>query len=118
MDNNIPPLLPQAIPEMPGLEIAAYSRPAQLLGGDYFDFAEFKDGRYCVAIADVDGHGVSASLHMASVQATLRAIVPSSHSPSEVANQIHKLFVHNIHFTTFVTLFIGAFDPSTKSFTY
>ncbi len=111
-------LLPQAIPELPGLEIAAYSRPAQLLGGDYFDFAEFKDGRYCLAIADVAGHGISASLHMASIQAMLRSIVPSSHSPSDVASQIHKLFVHNIQFTTFVTLFIGAFDPRSKSFTY
>lgn len=111
-------LLPQAIPEMPGLEIAAYSRPSQLLGGDYFDFAQFNDGRYCLAIADVAGHGVSASLHMASIQAMLRSIVLTSHSPSEVTSQIHKLFVHNINFTTFVTLFIGAFDSSSKSFTY
>ncbi|MFA9404061.1 MAG: PP2C family protein-serine/threonine phosphatase, partial [Anaerolineales bacterium] len=74
-------LLPQAIPKMPGLEIAAYSRPAQLLGGDYFDFTEFKDGKYGLAIADVAGHGVSASLHMASIQAMLRSIVPTSHSP-------------------------------------
>jgi sigma-B regulation protein RsbU (phosphoserine phosphatase) len=100
------------------LEVAAYSRPAQLLGGDYFDFTRFQDGNYCLAIADVAGHGVSASLHMASIQAMLRSIVPSNESPSEVVRQIHKLFVHNIHFTTFVTLFIGAFDPLSKSFTY
>jgi sigma-B regulation protein RsbU (phosphoserine phosphatase) len=55
---------------------------------------------------------------MASVQAMLRSIVPTSHSPAEVVSQIHKLFVHNIHFTTFVTFFIGAFDPSSKLFTY
>ncbi|MES0344359.1 MAG: PP2C family protein-serine/threonine phosphatase, partial [Anaerolineales bacterium] len=111
-------LLPQEIPEMSGLEIAAYSRPAQLLGGDYFDFTAFNDGKYCLALADVAGHGVSASLHMASIQAMLRSIVPTSHSPVEVVSQIHKLFVHNIHFTTFVTLFIGAFNPNSKSFTF
>jgi sigma-B regulation protein RsbU (phosphoserine phosphatase) len=111
-------LLPQEIPEMSGLDVAAYSRPAQLLGGDYFDFTEFNDGKYCITLADVAGHGVSASLHMASIQAMLRSIVPTSHSPAEVVSQIHKLFVHNIHFTTFVTFFIGAFDPSSKLFTY
>ncbi|MEE9217357.1 MAG: PP2C family protein-serine/threonine phosphatase [Anaerolineales bacterium] len=111
-------LLPQEVPNIPGLEIAAFSRPAQIVGGDYFDFIEFGRGTHCLAIADVAGHGVSASLHMASIQALLRAIVPVNHSPAEVVRKIHKLFIHNIRFTTFVTFFIGAFDPTTKTFTY
>jgi sigma-B regulation protein RsbU (phosphoserine phosphatase) len=61
-------LLPQKAPNIPGLEIAAFSRPAQIVGGDYFDFVEFSNGLYGLAIADVAGHGVSASLHMASIQ--------------------------------------------------
>lgn len=48
-------LLPQEDLDIHGLDIAAYSRPAQLLGGDYFDFVELKDGKYCLAIADVAG---------------------------------------------------------------
>jgi len=55
---------------------------------------------------------------MASIQAMLRAIVPLNHSPAEVVGQMHKLFIHNIRFTTFVTFFIGAFNPTTKMFTY
>jgi sigma-B regulation protein RsbU (phosphoserine phosphatase) len=39
-------------------------------------------------------------------------------SPAEVVRRIHKLFIHNIRFTTFVTFFIGAFDPITRIFTY
>jgi sigma-B regulation protein RsbU (phosphoserine phosphatase) len=39
-------------------------------------------------------------------------------SPAEVVREIHKLFIHNIRFTTFVTFFLGAFDPTTKTFTY
>jgi sigma-B regulation protein RsbU (phosphoserine phosphatase) len=111
-------LLPQGDLNIPGLDIAAYSRPAQLLGGDYFDFVELKEGKYYLAIADVAGHGVSASLHMASIQAMLRSIAPTSQSPSEIANKIHRLFVHNIQFTTFVSLFLGAFDPDTRSLAY
>jgi sigma-B regulation protein RsbU (phosphoserine phosphatase) len=111
-------LLPQEVPNIPGLEIAAFSRPAQIVGGDYFDFVDFSDGLHGLAIADVAGHGVSASLHMASIQALLRTLVPINKSPAEVMRQIHKLFIHNIRFETFVTFFIGAFDVSTKTLTF
>jgi sigma-B regulation protein RsbU (phosphoserine phosphatase) len=111
-------LLPQEAPNIPGLEIAAFSRPAQIVGGDYFDFVEFSNGLYGLAIADVAGHGVSASLHMASIQALLQTLVPVNKSPAEVMRQIHKLFIHNIRFETFVTFFIGAFDSSTKTLTF
>jgi sigma-B regulation protein RsbU (phosphoserine phosphatase) len=106
-------LLPQEVPNIPGLEIAAFSRPAQIVGGDYFDFIDFSNGFHGLATADVAGHGVSASLHMASIQALLRTLVPVNKSPAEVMRQVHKLFIHNIRFETFVTFFIGAFDPST-----
>jgi sigma-B regulation protein RsbU (phosphoserine phosphatase) len=111
-------LLPQEVPNIPGLEIAAFSRPAQIVGGDYFDFVDFSNGLHGLAIADVAGHGVSASLHMASIQALLRTLVPINISPADVMRQIHKLFIHNIRFETFVTFFIGAFDPSTKTLTF
>jgi len=111
-------LLPQEVPKIPGLEIAAFSRPAQIVGGDYFDFVDFSNGLHGLAIADVAGHGISASLHMASIQALLRTLVPVNKSPAEVMGQLHKLFIHNIRFETFVTFFIGAFDSSTKTLTF
>jgi len=111
-------LLPQEPPNIPGMNIAAYSRPAHILGGDYFDFVECGVDTYCLAIADVTGHGIAASLHMASIQAMLRSVVPTSRSPTEVVKRIHKLFIHNMHFVTFVTLFIGIFDSITRTFSY
>jgi sigma-B regulation protein RsbU (phosphoserine phosphatase) len=111
-------LMPQQVPEMPGLEVAAFSRPAQIIGGDYFDFVRFRDGAYGMAIADVAGHGISASLHVASVQTLLRALVVGGDSPADVASRMHHLLIHNVHFSTFVTLFLGAFDPATQVFTY
>jgi sigma-B regulation protein RsbU (phosphoserine phosphatase) len=111
-------LLPQSIPEIPGLEISAFSRPAQIIGGDYFDFFQFRNGAHGFAIADVAGHGVSASLHMASVQTVLRTLVPVSGSPADVVKQMHHIYSHNIRFTTFVTLFLGAYDPLTHMLLY
>ncbi|MGE5255879.1 MAG: SpoIIE family protein phosphatase [Hyphomicrobiales bacterium] len=111
-------LLPPEAPHIPGLEVAAFSRPAQFVGGDYFDFIDFSNGTHGLAIADVAGHGVAASLQMASIQALLRALVPLNTSPAQVMSQVHKLFIHNIRFDTFVTFFLGSFDSSTKTFAF
>jgi sigma-B regulation protein RsbU (phosphoserine phosphatase) len=111
-------LLPQSVPAIPGLEMAAFSRPAQLLGGDYFDFYRYRDGAFGLAIADVAGHGVSAGLLMASVQTALRAVVPESSSPGVALERVNRLFGHNIYFTTFVTLFLGRYEPEQRRLSY
>jgi len=111
-------LLPQQVPDTPLLEIAAFSRPAQIVGGDYFDFFHFQDGNNGLAIADVAGHGISASLHMAGLQALLHSLIPTSDSPAGVVGHVHRLFIHNIRFSTFVTLFLGSFDSATHTLTF
>jgi sigma-B regulation protein RsbU (phosphoserine phosphatase) len=111
-------LLPQQVPDTPVLEIAAFSRPAQIVGGDYFDFFHFQDGADGLAIADVAGHGISASLHMAGLQALLRTLIPTSASPADVVGHVERLLVHNVRFSTFVTLFLGSFDSATHTFTF
>ena len=111
-------LLPQQLPDSPHLQTAAFSQPAQIVGGDYFGFYHFQNGAEGLAIADVAGHGVSASLHMASVHALLHTLVPAGNSPADVLTKVHHLFVHNVNFTTFVTAFLGSYDPRTRMLTY
>jgi sigma-B regulation protein RsbU (phosphoserine phosphatase) len=111
-------LLPQQVPSIPGVDVAAFSRPAQIIGGDYFDFFQFADGTAGFAVADIAGHGVSASMLIASVQAALRTLVPEYSLSSEILQRMNKFFLHNIHFTTFVTLFLGRYDPSTEKLFY
>jgi sigma-B regulation protein RsbU (phosphoserine phosphatase) len=111
-------LLPQTPPDIPHLEIAAFSRPAQIVGGDYFDFFRFAGGRHGVAISDVVGHGLSSSLIMASLQTMLRTLTQEHASPAELVARINRLCLHNIQFTTFITLFLGAFDPAGRELTY
>jgi len=111
-------LMPQKAPEVPGMDFAAYSQPAQIISGDLFDFFTFSDGAQGMAIADVAGHGVSSGLLMTSLQTALRTLVPLNHSPAEVLRRINDLFYHNVHYTTFASLFLGAFDPSTNTLNY
>ncbi len=111
-------LLPQQTPDIPGVELAAFSRPAHYVGGDYFDFFDFRNQAPGLVIGDVAGKGMSASLLVASLQSALRTLAPEHDSPAEVVKRLNSMFLHNIHLTTFVTLFLGRFDPPTRTLTY
>ncbi len=111
-------LMPQEVPDTPMLDVAAFSRPAQFVGGDYFDFFHFQGGADGLVIADVAGHGISASLYMAGLQAILRSLIPTADSPAEVVGHVQHLLVHNVRFATFVTLFLASFDPATHILTF
>lgn len=104
-------LLPHSVPDLPGWEVAAFSRPASIVGGDYFDFARFGNGLHALIIADVMGKGMPASMLMASLQASLRIITPESDSPARVLERINHIFCHNINLTKFVTLVVAELDP-------
>jgi sigma-B regulation protein RsbU (phosphoserine phosphatase) len=111
-------LLPQQAPRIPGLSIAAFSRPAQIVSGDYFDFVQFKDAAHGIVMADVSGHGMSAGMLMSSLQTAFHTLVPATDSPLDVLERINRLYAHNISFTTFVTIFFGKLDPATRTFSY
>ena len=111
-------LLPGDAPDLPGLQVAAFTRPAQIIGGDYFDFLSYQGEVVGWAVGDVAGHGVAASLHMAGLQALCRAIIPTSDGPAAAAQKIQRLFVHNSRYTTFVSLFLAAYAPSSRTLTY
>lgn len=111
-------LLPQAPPTIAGWEVAAFSQPASIVGGDYFDFLKFGDQSQCIVIADVMGKGMPASMLMSNLQASLRIIAPESFSPGEVILRLNRLFHHNIRLTKFVSIFIGKLDTESGSLTY
>lgn len=111
-------LIPHEAPSIPGLDAAAFSRPAKIVSGDYFDFIPLADGSYALTIADAMGHGIAASMFMASLQATLHMLLPDSLTAGAVLKRINHFYLHNVNYTTFVTIFIGVFNPRTRSLTY
>ncbi|HEU0292538.1 MAG TPA: PP2C family protein-serine/threonine phosphatase [Anaerolineales bacterium] len=111
-------LLPQSAPRISGVEVAAFSRPVEIIGGDYFDFFQFRDGSHGLVIADVSGHGVSAAMLMSSLQTAIQTMAPYADSPAEILERINRFYIHNINFTTFVTVFLAQFDPTTRTLTY
>jgi len=111
-------LLPTEVPSIPKYDVAAFSRPAQIVTGDYFDFLQFEDGTHGFVIGDVSGHGVSAGMLMSSLQTVFHTLAPEADSPVDVLKRINKLYVRNIHFTTFVTLFFARLDTQNRQLSY
>jgi len=89
-------LLPRK-PAIPGYEIAAYMKPAEAVGGDYYDIIPGKDTSW-LTIGDVSGHGVSAGLIMMMAQSAIRAIIQKEPgiAPTDLVRIISRTISHNI----------------------
>lgn len=111
-------LLPSTLPVVHGYSCAATSIPSKHVGGDYYDFIRLSDGRLIIAIADVSGKGMPASLLMANVQAALRVLAPLNMRLEELVTRINAIVYHNTSPDKFVTFFGAIFDPKDSSFTY
>lgn len=74
-------LLPRAVPEVTGLQIAAFSVPATEVGGDYYDFAAMNDGALTVALGDATGHGAKAGTMVAVTKGLFHELAHLPHIP-------------------------------------
>ncbi len=111
-------LLPSDIPDAEGYEIAAINESSQQVGGDYYDVIALSDHEYVLAIGDVSGKGIPASLLMANVQAALRTIAPLRLPLPEATARINALIHNNTGIDKFITFFWGILDTRVHSFEY
>lgn len=111
-------LLPKDPPHLDGYDIAARSIPAQLVGGDYYDFIPVSNERWAICLGDVSGKGLPASLLMANLQATLRgqSVVESRVSDSIVRS--NRLIHRSTDPEKFATLFYTLLDTRTHTLAY
>jgi serine phosphatase RsbU (regulator of sigma subunit) len=111
-------MVPQTPPSIAGVELASAYVPCFALGGDFYDFIPLQDDNLGLAVADVSGKGVPASLIMASVRAFLRAQVDNVYYLYEVVRRINLMLCRDTQLGEFVTLFYGVLDARTLRFTY
>jgi len=111
-------LLPKTTPTIEGYEIAGTSIPAQVVGGDYFDFIPIDDQRTAICLGDVTGKGLPASLLMANLQATLRGQSFLSSSPKDCLLRSNKLLYHSTSPEKFATLFYASLDSRNHLLSY
>jgi serine phosphatase RsbU (regulator of sigma subunit)/dihydrofolate reductase len=137
-------LFPQTFPNVAGVEMAAHCRPAQAVGGDYYDLIDIRDGslaeaghapgenissasgatahgcdRLGIAIGDISGKGMSAALLMASLHASLRGQVLSGAGDlgTKMAN-INRLLYDASESNRYATFFYAELDCASRTLHY
>jgi serine phosphatase RsbU (regulator of sigma subunit) len=111
-------LVPETAPELYGWQFATYPKPAREVGGDYYDFLEFEDGRLGLVVGDATGKGTPAALVMATTRGILRAVAQTLDSPGEVLARINDALYPDIPSAMFVTCFYAILDPAASRLRY
>jgi phosphoserine phosphatase RsbU/P len=111
-------ILPRELPALRGYDLAAWTRPARHVGGDYYDVMPFGDGRLVMVVADVTGKGVPAALLVSTLHSSLRLLLDRGEGYAELMRRLND---HLLEFTSsnkFVTLFLAELDPGSGALRY
>lgn len=111
-------LLPDPIPEVEGIDLAAKTISSREVGGDYFDIAPAPDGNTIFAIGDVTGKGVPAALLMANLQSMLHVLLPVEITFSKATERINEIIFKNTPSDKFITFFWGKYLHNQRIFRY
>jgi sigma-B regulation protein RsbU (phosphoserine phosphatase) len=112
-------LLPTTPPEIPGLPIAGLMIPATEVGGDYYDFVLSRDDKTLyLALGDVSGKGVPASLVMVMARCFLQPLVDHAPSTHEILREINRLLLRDTRPGIFMSFLIVAYDLESRSLTW
>jgi len=96
-------LLPSEAPVVAGFEISGLNIPARHVSGDYFDYIKVDEERLGVAIADVSGKGVPASIIMAICRSVLRSQATGNSSPADVLQKVNRQLYPDIKEDMFIS---------------
>ena len=113
-------LLPQELPKISTLDLAAEYQTSRRAGGDYYDVFPLPDGRWGILIADVSGHGTPAAVMMAITHAMAHTYPEPPCPPGGLLTRLNTQLTK--HYTgdsgTFVTAFYGIYDPEKRTLRY
>src|SRR5207247_11361981 len=111
-------MLPSGSFTAPGVETAGFSRPANTVGGDFYDILPLEDGRIAIAVGDVAGKGSPAALLMALLLAMMRTLVDERLEPAELVSRLNVQVSRHAPGTRFIALFYGVYDTRSGELTY
>ncbi len=111
-------LLPKELPIIPNYDISGKSVPAEEVGGDYFDVIPVDENTIALCLGDASGHGLSAALLMANLQAIIKSQTYVKCSPEECLRRANAILHQNTQSGRFATLFFGLLNYQTHTFVY
>jgi sigma-B regulation protein RsbU (phosphoserine phosphatase) len=100
------------------IEVCGATRPANTVGGDFYDVLPLRDGRVILALGDVAGKGSPAALLMALLLAVLRTLVDEELEPQQLVERLNMQIWRHTPSSRFITIFYGVYNPSTGSLVY
>jgi sigma-B regulation protein RsbU (phosphoserine phosphatase) len=107
-------LIPDAQPEIAGIEAAVKLRPAREISGDIYDIFEQRDGQTVIAMGDVSGKGAAAALYGGLMSGLLRTMAPRWRRPAELMKALNEALIERKVEARYVTLGVLLWDPATK----
>lgn len=111
-------LLPSSAPSLQGIDLDGMNYPCRGVGGDYFDYFPFPDGRVGVVVADVAGKGMPAAMMMSNMQAHMQVFTETAQEPAELVKRLNRSVAARCPGNRFITFFIGLLDPATGEMSY
>ena len=112
-------MLPRAAFRAPGIEAFGMTRPANTVGGDFYDIVPLPDGRVLLALGDVAGKGSPAALLMALLLAMMRTLIDEGLEGADLVSRLNvQIGRHSLPHSRFVTLFLSVLNPATGELSY
>jgi sigma-B regulation protein RsbU (phosphoserine phosphatase) len=103
-------LMPQTMPKLGHLEVAAKFAPARAIGGDLYDFMNYSLSRLAIVIGDVSGKGAPAAIYAALVSGILRSHAPMEPSPAEMLSAVNLSLAERRIEAQYVSLIYAVWD--------
>ncbi len=111
-------LLPTEAPVYAGYDLAGHNLPCRTIGGDYYDFLPYSDGRVGLVVGDVSGKGSPAALLMSSLQARVQMLRESNPDPASAVTLLNRNLAERCPAGKFITFFYALLEPATGKLTY
>jgi serine phosphatase RsbU (regulator of sigma subunit) len=111
-------LLPTSAPVVPGVDLAGYNAACRTVGGDYYDFISYPDGRVAMLVGDVAGKGMPAALLMSSLQARVQVLFDDPTNLAALVTRLNRIITTNCPSNRFISFFIAVLDPKTNELAY
>ncbi len=111
-------MLPRTAYQAGGLDAFGMTRPANTVGGDFYDIIALPDGRVLLALGDVAGKGSPAALLMALLLAMMRTLVDEGLEGSALLARLNAQIVKHAPASRFITLFVAVLHPVTGALVY
>jgi sigma-B regulation protein RsbU (phosphoserine phosphatase) len=112
-------ILPRALPDIKGWQLAATLKPARETSGDFYDISQLPNGQIMILIADVVDKGAGAALYMVLCFTLIRTYAAEYPTrPELVLRAVNHRLMTDIECDEFVTAFYGVLDPASGAFTY